>query len=109
MMNGGYPGWILGKAHSYGTAAATLIASVLEGHAYLNARRARGMLTLMEEHHSRPYFDEVCQRARNNSVRLPATLKRMLETAKSRPLLQQELPISEVGAQMVRDIRYYLN
>jgi hypothetical protein len=109
MMNGGYPGWILGKAHSHGSAAAALIASVLEGHAYLNARRARGMLTLMDEHHSQPYFDEVCLRARNRSVRLPSTLKRMLQAAANRPLLQQELPISEIGAQMVRDVRYYLN
>ena len=109
MMNGGYPGWILEKAREYGSAAVALIASVLQPHAYLNARRARGMLDIMAAHHGRPYFEEVCLRAKSRSVVLPATLKRMLEAAAQRPAFQYELPISEVGAQMVRDVRYYTN
>jgi hypothetical protein len=78
-------------------------------HAYLNARRARGMLDILAIHHGRPYFQEVCQRATSRSVVLPATLKRMLETAAARPTLQLGLPISEFGAQMVRDVKYYTN
>jgi hypothetical protein len=109
MMNGGYPAWILQKAHEYGRSAAALVASVLQPHAYLNARRARGMLDIMAAHHRRPYFEEVCLRARSRSVVLPSTLKRMLEAAEHRPALQQELPISPLGSKMVRDIRYYLN
>jgi len=109
MMNGGYPGWILEKARGYGPTAVELIASVLQPHAYLNARRARGMLDIMAAHHGRPYFEEVCQRARSRSVVLPATLKRMLQSAAARPAFQLQLPISEVGAQMVREARYYTN
>ena len=109
MMNGGYPGWILEKGRGYGLAAVELLASVLQPHAYLNARRARGMLDIMATHHGRPYFEEVCQRAKSRSVVLPATLKRMLEAAAQRPIFQHELPLSELGAQMVRDIRYYTN
>jgi hypothetical protein len=109
MMNGGYPGWILEKGRGYGQAAVELLASVLQPHAYLNARRARGMLDIMAKHYGLPYFEEVCQRAKNRSVVLPATLKRMLEAAAQRPAFQQELPLSAVGAQMVRDIRYYIN
>jgi transposase len=109
MMNGGYPGWILGKARAYGPAAVELIASVLQPHAYLNARRARGMLDILATHHGRSYFEEVCLRAKSRSVVLPATLKRMLEAAASRPAFQHGLPISEFGAQMVRDVRYYTN
>jgi hypothetical protein len=109
MMNGGYPSWILQQARVYGAAATALIAAVLEPHAYLNARRARGMLALMAEHHGTPYFDGVCRTAKNRSVRLPATLKRMMESAAATEELQQRLPISELGEQMVRDIGYYLN
>ena len=109
MMNGGYPGWILEKARIYGPCAVELLASVLRPHAYLNARRARGMLDILAIHHGRSYFEEVCQRATSRSVVLPATLKRMLETAAARPALQLELPISEFGARMVRDVRYYTN
>ena len=109
MMNGGYPGWILEKARTYGPCAVELLASVLRPHAYLNARRARGMLGILAIHHGRSYFEEVCQRATSRSVVLPATLKRMLETAAALPALQLELPISEFGARMVRDVRYYTN
>jgi hypothetical protein len=108
-MNGGYPAWILEKGRSYGAAAVELLAAVLQPHAYLNARRARGMLDVMATHYGRVYFDEVCQRAKSRSVVLPATLKRMLEAAAQRPTFQQELPLSQLGAQMVRDIRYYTN
>lgn len=40
---------------------------------------------------------------------LPATLKRMLQAAANRQLFQHVLPLSELGQQMVRDVRYYLN
>ena len=65
MMNGGYPAWLMQKAREYGTDAVALIHVVLQPHAYLNARRARGMLDVMKAHHGRPYFPEVCVRARN--------------------------------------------
>jgi hypothetical protein len=50
-----------------------------------------------------------CQRAKSRSVVLPATLKRMLEAAAQRLSFQEELPLSAIRAQMVRDIRYYIN
>jgi transposase len=108
MMNGGYPKWIIDQGRAYGSAAVALLSSVLSPNAYLNARRARGMLPIMAEHHSQPYFNEVCQRAKNHTVRLPSTLKRMLETDRRRSK-EQQLPLSPIGEQMVRDIRYYLN
>ena len=62
----------------------------------------------MAEHHRAPYFDEVCLRAKNRGVRLPATLKRMLPAARRRSQ-EHQLPLSPIGEQMVRDVRYYLN
>jgi hypothetical protein len=81
---------------------------VLRPHAYLNARRARGMLDILEAHHGRPYFQEVCLRATRRSVSLPATLRRMMEAAEKLPLWQAELPLSAMGTEMVRDIHYYV-
>ncbi len=109
MMNGGYPAWLMQKAREYGTEAVVLIHAVLQPHAYLNARRARGMLEVMKTHQGRPYFQEVCVRARSRGVRLPATLKRMLEAAEKFPLWQSELPRSVTGSAMVRDVQYYLD
>jgi transposase len=108
MMNGGYPAWLLQKAQEYGADAVALIHAVLQPHAYLNARRARGMLDVMAAHHGRPYFPEVCLRARSRGVRLPATLKRMLQAAEKLPLWQGELPRSVTGSAMIRDVQYYL-
>ncbi len=108
MMNGGYPAWLMQKAQEYGADAVALIHAVLQPHAYLNARRARGMLDVMKAHHGRPYFQEVCLRARSRGVRLPSTLRRMLEVAEKLPMWQGELPRSETGSAMVRDIQYYL-
>ena len=109
MINGGYPAWIITQARRYGHEASALVAAVLQPHAYLNARRARGMLGLLEEYHKKPYFDEVCRRAKHHGVRVPATLKRMLQSAENQQLFTAKLSISELGTEMVRDIRYYLN
>jgi transposase len=108
MMHGGYPKWIVEQARPFGVEAVALVSSVLDPNAYLNARRARGMLPLMEEHFRACYFPEVCRRAKQHGVRLPSTLKRMLELERCR-LGEQRLPISPIGEQMVRDIGYYLN
>jgi hypothetical protein len=108
MMNGGYPAWLMQKAREYGEDAVALIHAVLQPHAYLNARRARGMLDIMAAHYGRPYFQEVCLRARSRGVRLPATLRRILEAAGKLSLRQSELPRSVTGSAMVRDIQYYL-
>jgi hypothetical protein len=67
------------------------------------------MLDLLKAHHGRPYFPEVCQRAKSRGVQLPSTLRRMLEVAQKLPLWQGELPRSETGSAMVRDIQYYLD
>ena len=108
MMNGGYPKWIVEQGRAYGPEAVALLSSVLNPNAYLNARRARGMLPIMAEHFRGAYFAEVCRRAKQRGVLLPSTLKRMLESELSR-LSEQQLPISPIGEQMIRDIRYYLN
>jgi hypothetical protein len=108
MINGGYPAWLMEKAGAYGEPAKALIRSVLRPHAYLNARRARGMLDILETHHGRPYFQEVCLRATRRSVNLPATLRRMMEAAEKLPLWQSEIPMSATATEMVRDIHYYV-
>jgi hypothetical protein len=109
MMHGGYPAWMLKKAREYGQSAVELLVSILQPHAYLNARRARGMLDLMAAHYGRPYFEEACLRARRRCVVLPATFRRMLEAAEQRPVFERALPISTLGTKMVRDVRYYTN
>jgi hypothetical protein len=109
MIHGGYPAWVIGEAKRFGDAALALVTAVLQPHAYLNARRARGMVPLFEQFHGKPYFDEVCTRARCHGVRIPATLKRMFELEQDKLLFVRPVSTSELGAAMTRDIDYYIN
>lgn len=109
MMDGGYPAWITGESQRFGEEASALVRAVLHPQAYLNARRARGMLPLFEEYHTKPYFDEVCRRARGHRVRLPETLKHMFEGEEQKRRFLEPVAVSSLGVEMIRDIRYYLN
>jgi len=42
-------------------------------------------------------------------VRTPATLKRMFENEEDKQLFIEPLRISQLGSEMIRDIRYYIN
>ena len=55
MMNGGFPRYLLNQARSYGEASYRLVESILKPHAYLNCRRAQGILNLMKEYSSKPF------------------------------------------------------
>jgi len=109
MMNGGYPRYLLEKARVYGENSYRLIESVLEPHAYLNARRARGMIEIMKKYSRRPYFEQVCRKALSRRVKLPRSFRAMLEAEERQLALSGGIEISETGKQMVRDIGYYLN
>ena len=108
MINGGYPLYLLGKAKLFGTDGYGLIESVLKPHAYLNARRAQGMLNVMEEYHRESFFAEICRTALRRGVKLPSAFRGMLKDERDQLTLELPLPISEIGKKMVRDISYYI-
>jgi transposase len=108
MMDGSYPRFLLAKARGFGADAYGLIESVLKPHAYLNVRRAQGMLEVMGEYHREPFFGEVCRTALRRGVKLPSTFRGMLKDEQSQLPLELPLPISETGKKMLRDINYYI-
>jgi transposase len=108
MMDGSYPSYLLSKARLFGADGHALIESVLKPHAYLNARRAQGMLKVMEEYHSELFFTEICRAALRRGVKLPSTFRGMLKDEKDQMALDLSLPISETGKKMLRDISYYI-
>ncbi|MBW1784748.1 MAG: IS21 family transposase [Deltaproteobacteria bacterium] len=109
MMNGEYPKYLLGKARVYGEHAYNLIESVLSPHAYLNSRRAQGMLRIMQEYAYKPYFNEVCKLALRKRVKLPASLRKMLIAASEQLRLEFTNEMSEEGRNMVRPINDFLH
>jgi transposase len=109
MMHGSYPRYLLRSSSEFGPSAYSLIESVLKPHAYLNARRAKGMIEVMKEYHRRPFFVQVCQEAIRRGVKLPKSFRSMLLAEQRRQELDFQLPISEIGKKMIRDIGYYIN
>ena len=109
MMNGGYPRYLLTQSDVFGEQAYRLIESVLAPHAYINSRRAQGMLRVMKEYAGKPFFNEVCASALEKRVRLPKTFKRMLEAAGEQMHFDFTIETSEEGRAMIRPITDFLN
>jgi transposase len=110
MMQGEYPRWLMGRASSFGPGTLKLIRSVLINHAYLNARRARGILSVLEKYRNHPLREEICARAYAQRIHTPKQIKLMLESAMNEQLhFDFIVPLSETGQSMIRDINEYFN
>jgi transposase len=109
MMEGSYPQYLLNSSRAFGSSAYALVECVLKPHAYLNARRAKGMIEVMKQYHRRAFFADVCREAMRRGVKLPKTFRAMLVAEEHQQKLDLALSLSEMGKKMVRDIGYYLN
>lgn len=109
MMNGGYPKYLLLQSVTYGEHAYRLIESVLTPHAYINSRRAQGMLQIMKEYSGKPCFNAVCTLAWEKRVKLPKTFRQMLDAAIERMPFDFTIDPSEEGLAMIRPITDFLN
>ena len=109
LMQGEYPQWILNKARSLGPAGFKLVESILHPHAYLNARRARGVLTVLEKYQYYPFFQEICGQALRNRVYIPKQITRMMEEETQQYRLDFTIPRSTIGESMIRDVKEYFN
>jgi transposase len=109
MMNGAFPRYLLSQAQSFGQTSYRLVESILEPHAYLNCRRAQGILKIMAEYRQKPFYEEVCGKALSRGVKLPRTFKSMLKAEEKQLVLEMGISISELGKRMIRDASYYVN
>ncbi len=106
VMNGGFPRYLLRQAQSFGEASCRLVESILEPHAYLNCRRAQGILNIMKEYSGKSFYGEACGKALQRGVKLPRTFKAMLKAEEKQLMLDMGISISELGKQMARDSSY---
>ena len=109
MMNGSFPRYLLNQAQSFGETSYRLVEAVLEPHAYLNCRRAQGILKIMAEHGGKSFYEQVCSKALSRGVKLPRTFKAMLKAEEKQLVMDMGIGISELGKQMIRDASYYVN
>jgi hypothetical protein len=107
MMSGDYPSFLLQRANAYGDTARELISAILTPQAYLNARRARGILTVMEKYHDHPEFEAHCLTAIRRRISLPSTFRSLFETHS--PLTTPERPHPATDMSMARDISFFFD
>jgi len=109
LMRGDYPQWLLGQARAFGPATENLIRSVLSSHAYLHARRARGILGVLEKYREHPFREEICGKARVMNIHTPKQIALMLEREKRQSHFDFIIPLSPAGQAMTRDVKEYFN
>jgi transposase len=109
MMDGSYPRFLLKEAQRYGEAAVRYLEFLLQPHAYLNARRARAVLTIMQQYATLPLFSSVCSTALTRHVRQPQAFKVLCEDERRQLHFQLPLELSETGRAMTRPIHYYIS
>ena len=109
MMNGGFPKYLLDQARLLGEPAFRLIESILESHAYINSRRAQGVLEILKKNRDLDNFDEVCNEALVKGIKLPKKLKALFNDEREQLYFDFEAETSEEGKEMVRDADYYIN
>ena len=108
-MQGTYPRYLLSRARTLGPAAERLISQILKPHAWVKARVAQGMLSVMDIYRYCPFFQHVCAEAAKKRVFSPKQVKCMFESERTQQLLQFDPPLSQAGRAMTRDIHEYLS
>jgi len=109
MMDGSAPKVVIRQARVLGQAAREYIESVLQPHAYLNLRRAQGLLGIMEAYRHVTGFADVCAQAQHLKIVRPNRLKRLFEQEVAQFRMELTVPRSATGEAMTRDVHYYLN
>lgn len=105
MMNDGYASYLIGQSEKLGMDAKELIESVLGVKAYLNTRRAQGMLRVLDEFHTVNNFNQICRAARHRNINIPKKLRDFFEQETMQ--MDLEIPRSATGNAMVRDANYF--
>ena len=109
MMDGEHPKYLLERSERYGKAARSFIEEILKPHAYLNARRARGMLDVMAKYENESFFERACNEARRRAITRPSLFKQMIEEELKQLERDTPPPLSELAMHMTRDMNYYFN
>lgn len=109
MMQGEYPQYLITQAAAYGPGARRLVESILQPHAFLNARRALGLIDVLKKYSTLPLLQDICSKAADRRITAPKQLKIMLEDEQNQQVLDFVVPRSSAGEAMVRDIKEYFN
>jgi predicted lipid carrier protein YhbT len=86
-----------------------LIQSLLQQHAFLNMRRAQGLVALAEKY-PRPLVEQAAELTLNQQLSTyPKLFKRLIETLQNHQQHQSPIQLSQQSLEFVRDMDYFIH
>jgi len=82
---------------------------LLQAHAYLNLRRAQGLVAVAEGGYDPPLITRATRFIQEHRLKLsPRDLRHLLEKLQTEESTRRSLPCSEASGEFVRDITYFI-
>ena len=95
------------RGEAVGDDFAKLIRTVLEPHAFMNMRKAQGLLSLAQKHDNR-LIEKAAHHALQQNIRItPKLFKRLLEEIEQKNQQKDQLPLSQQSLNFVRPAKYF--
>ena len=97
------------RAQAVGDDFAKLIRTVLEPHAFMNMRKAQGLLGLAQKHDNR-LIEKAAHHALQQNIRMtPKLFKRLLEKIEQQNQQENQPPLSQQSLDFVRQADYFIH
>jgi transposase len=109
VLDKGLPRLLQQKASDIGPQFGTLIRTLLQQHAFLNMRRAQGLVNLAEKYLP-PLVEQAAELALNQQLSThPQLFKRLIETIQNHNQQQSPIQLSQQSLEFVRDMDYFIH
>jgi hypothetical protein len=109
VLDKGLPRLLQQKASDIGPQFGTLIRILLQQHAFLNMRRAQGLVALAEKY-PRPLVEQAAELALKQQLSThPQLFKRLIETIQNHDQQQSPIHLSQQSLEFVRDMDYFIH
>jgi hypothetical protein len=109
VLDKGLPRLLQQKASDIGPQFGTLIQSLLQQHAFLNMRRAQGLVALAEKY-PQPLVEQAAELALDQHLSTyPKLFKQLIETLQNNNQQQKPIHLSQQSLEFVRDMDYFIH
>jgi hypothetical protein len=109
VLDKGLPRLLQQKASEIGPQFGTLIRTLLQQHAFLNMRRAQGLVSLADKYPS-SLVEQAAELALNQQLSThPKLFKRLIETLQNQHQQQSPIQLSQQSLEFVRDMDYFIH
>ena len=109
VLDKGLPRLLQQKASDIGPQFGALIRSLLQQHAFLNMRRAQGLVALAEKYPP-SLVEQAAELALNQQLSThPKLFKRLIETIQNHQQQQSPIQLSQQSLEFVRDMDYFIH